>query len=202
MISPKSVARFLLTFAVIFALLMLPWLRLAEGYTAIFRAVGTWCFTSQEGRREVTFVESPDRATHTTYARIEIANRDLLKPDGSGPIRHLDMDVRRSGWQPTALLLALVLASPVRWKRRISALCWGCLLLQLVAMAFLAFAIWNESSEIGLVTLSPFWKSLASEWQYNFITLFSIVAPVVVWLLLTFRDGDMAAWRRADRAKF
>lgn len=192
MISAKGILRFLVTFAVIFTVLMLPWLGLAEGYMAVFRTVGAWCFTRDEGQREVTFLESPDKSVRPTFARIEIANRSRLKLDGSGPVRNLDFDVRGLGWKPTALLIALVLATPLPWKRRLTALCWGLLWVQLVVMIFLAFAIWNESSEIGLVTMSPFWKNLASQWQHNFIALFSLASPFMVWALVTFRTADMA----------
>lgn len=191
MIAPRIIIKFVATFVVIFCVLMLPWFGLAEGYANVFRAMGTWCFSHDEGRREVTFMDSPDQSLRPTFMRIEIANGDLLKPDGSGPVRNLDFDMRGLGWKSTALLVALVLATPLPWKRRLAALGWGILWVQLIVMGFLAFAIWNESSEIGLVTMSPFWKSLASEWQYNFIAQFSLAAPVVVWLLVTFRLGDL-----------
>jgi len=192
MISAKGILRFLVTFAVIFTVLMLPWLGLAEGYMAVFRTVGTWCFSRDEGRREVTFLESPDKSVRPTYARVEIANRERLKLDGSGPVRNLDFDVRGLGWKPTALLIALVLASPLPWKRRLTALCSGLLWIQFAVMGFLAFAIWNESSEIGLATMSPYWKAIANEWQHAFIALFSLASPFMVWALVTFRTTDVA----------
>ncbi|MFA7345639.1 MAG: hypothetical protein WC003_15175 [Terrimicrobiaceae bacterium] len=201
MISTRTILRFPGIFAVIFAVLILPWLRLGEGDTPVFRTVGTWCFSRDEGQREVTFLESPDKSTRPTYARIEIANRSRLKPDGSGLVRNVDFDARGFGWNPVALLIALVLASPLPWKRRLTALCWGLFWIQFVVMIFLAYIIWNESSEIGLVTMSPFWKNIASAWQHHFIAQFSLAAPVVVWLLVTFRAGDLSIWNRADRGK-
>ncbi|MFA7345938.1 MAG: hypothetical protein WC003_16685 [Terrimicrobiaceae bacterium] len=199
MISAKSILRFLGVFAVIFTVLMLPWLGLAEGYMAVFRTVGTWCFSRDEDRREVAFLESPDKSARPTYARIEIANRERLKPDGSGLVRNVDFDVRGLGWKPTALLIALVLASPLPWKRRLAALCWGLFWVQAVMMGLLAYIIWNQSSEVGLITMSPFWKTIASAWQHHFIAQFSLAAPVAVWLLVTFRTGDLGIWQRADR---
>jgi len=192
----SSVLRFLAAFVVIFiVLMMLPWPGLA--YMAVFRTVGTWCFSRDEGQREVSFLKSPDKSA--TFCRIEIANRARLNPDGSGLVRNVDFDVRGFGWKPMALFIALVLASPLPWKRRLVALCWGPLWVQAAVMGLLAFAIWNESSEIGLVTMSPFWKSLAAECQHNFIAHFSLAAPVVVWLLMTFRTGDLAVWQQAAR---
>lgn len=202
MIYTRAIARFLAAFVVIFSVLMLPWLGLAKGYTAVFRAIGTRCFSNDEGQREVTFLDSPDKAVRPTFVRIEIANRKLLKPDGSGTVRNLDFDVRGLGWQPTALLMALVLASPLPWGRRLTALGWGLFWVQIVVMGFLAFAIWNESSEVGLVAMSPFWKNIASGWQDSFITQFSLAAPVAVWMLVTFRTGDLALWRKPMRGKY
>jgi hypothetical protein len=199
MISTRSILRFLATFAAIFIVLILPWF--GPAYMAVFRTVGTWCFSREEGQRKVTFLESPDKSTRPTYARIEIANRARLKPDGSGLVRNVDFDVRGFGWKPMALLMALVLASPLPWKRRLDALCWGLFWVLVVMMVLLAFVIWNESSEIDLVTMTPLWKALASEWQHSFITQFSLAAPVVVWMLVTFRTGDLAAWRGVGRGK-
>lgn len=163
--------------------------------------MGTWCFTRESGQREVAFVDFPDKSIRPTFAKIEIVNRRLLKHDGSGPVRNLDLDVRGLGWKPTALLMALVLASPLPWKRRVAALCWGVLWMQVVVIGFLTFAIWNESSEIGLVTMSPFWKNLAAQWQHNFIAQFSLASPVVVWLLVTFRNGDSSIGQRTKGGK-
>lgn len=188
----SSVLRFFAAFVVIFIVLMLPWPGLA--YMAVFRTVGTWCFSRDADQREVSFLKSPDKSA--TFYRIEIANRARLNPDGSGLVRNVDFDVRGFGWKPMALLIALVLASPLPWKRRLVALCWGLFWVQMVVMGLLAFVIWNESSEIGLVTMSPFWKAIANEWQHAFIALFSLAAPVVVWLLVTFRSGDVTFLKR------
>ena len=45
----------------------------------------------------------------------------------------------------------------------------------------LSFAIWNESTEVALATLSPFWKTLANGVEIA-LTPFGLLAPILVWL--------------------
>jgi hypothetical protein len=162
---------------------------------AVFRTLGTLCFAREDGRREVLFQDHPDASVRPTFVRVEIANRQRLA-FGSGPVRHLDFDARGLGWRPTALVMALILASPLPWRRRLFALGWGILGVQIVVMVILAFAIWNESSEVGLVTISPFWKVVVSGWQHSMVALFSLAAPILIWLLVTIRGRDFEAFQK------
>ena len=200
MISARVVWRFAGLFVAVFCVLMLPWLHLAEGYMAVFRTLGTLCFAREEGRREVLFQDHPDASVRPTFVRVEIANRQRLA-FGSGPVRHLDFDARGLGWRPTALVMALILASPLPWGRRLAALGLGVVVMQLVVMGFLALAIWNDSSEIGLVTMSPFWKALVSGWQSRMMSLFSLAAPVLIWLLVTIRGRDIEGLQKGAFAE-
>jgi hypothetical protein len=196
MIFAPVIWRFLAVFAAIFVVLMVPRLGLTEKYMVLFQKLGAACFTRDDGRREVLFLNSPDPLLRPTFARIEIADRQKLQPDGSGPVRHVDFDVRGLGWTPTALFVSLVLASPVPWSRRLAALGLGVAGVQIVIMGFLALAIWNESSEIGLVSMPPFWKGIVTDWQRNLIALFSLAAPVIIWILVTVRGQDVEFLRK------
>lgn len=188
MITPSSVLRFLGIFVAIFFVLNLPQLQLLEAYRKFFSSVGTMVFTRETGAREVIFI--PTRVAHlkSVTARIEIANRRHMSIDGSGPVRHLDFDLQRLAWTPTTLLIALILATPIAGKRKLFALAGGLLALQAVLMACLSLAILRESSEIGLVSLSPFWKSTISTFQMNVLSTITIAAPLAIWVIATFRN--------------
>jgi len=41
-----------------------------------------------------------------------------------------------------------------------------------------------------LVTMSPFWKALVSGWQSQMMSLFSLAAPVLIWMALAIRGRD------------
>lgn len=161
----------------------------------VFRAVGGFVFTRDSGERDVRFVPSSREILSPTLARIEIVNRSLMHPDGSGPVRQLDFDAFKLAWQPCAFLIALVVATPLPWSRRLRALGWGLLVVHGVIVLCLAFVIWRESAEVELVSLSPFWSDLAARWQVGFLTLLSLTCPVVIWVLVMFRSGDFASMR-------
>ncbi len=147
-------------------------------------------FSSDHGPRDVVFLAHPEHVKLPSMVRIEIANRRWLSADGSGPVRHLDLDVHGFAILPTILLIALVLATPLPMGKRIVSLLLGLLLLQLVVMGFLALAIWNESAQIGLVNIKPEWKTIMETTIVNVVTHFSIAAPIAIWVLVCLRNID------------
>jgi hypothetical protein len=114
----------------------------------------------------------------------------LMNADDSGPVRHLDFDTLGLGWRPTALLIALIVATPISWARRRWALFWGLIWQNAFLLVFLGFLIWNESSEISLVNLTPFWKHLASNFKDALVGQAGLAVPVAIWVLVTFRRID------------
>ena len=53
--------------------------------------------------------------------------------------------------------------------------------------------IWNESTTVSLVTLSPFWKEIADALEYTLVTQMGISfsIPVLVWIAVLFRRQDV-----------
>jgi hypothetical protein len=89
--------------------------------------------------------------------------------------------------------MAFIAASPIPWRRRAWALVWGLI----VVDSFIVFSvwvyIWNESTNVSLVTLSPFWKQIADGLQYTLVTQMGISfsVPVLIWLFVTFRSTEI-----------
>ena len=186
----SSLKKILIRFALIYVLLLLPWPGFREAYGAYFRAFGGMVFAGQTERFEVTF-ETPERnSPRPQDTRVVIVNNALMNYDGSGPVRNLDFDAHAVGWRPIALLAALVIATPLPWGRRIRALAFGALAMHLYFLLFLLVAIWNESTEISLVSLTPFWKSAALGLKAMMVSQLSLFLPVLVWGLVTFRAKD------------
>jgi len=178
-------ALFCVRFLILFGLALVPWPRLPAACGGYFRAVGQWVFDSKTGPRSLGF---EPREAHDT--RIVIINRKLMQPDGSGPVRNLEVDSFDFTWRPVSLLLALILASPVSWPRRAWALAVGGVCLQGFLLFVLGFAIWNQSSEVALVTFSPFWKQAAENISHVLVGQLNIAAPFLIWLVVTFRRED------------
>lgn len=172
---PSGLARFTL----IFGLLLIPWPGLATGCARVLSDAGSLVFTSATGAREVTFELLGDRET-----RIAIVNRRLMNGDGSGPVRNLDFNTVSVAWRPFVLLFALVVATPLTlaWRIRTLGLVGAALLLYLGLT--LAFSLWNESTEVSLTVLSPFWKLIANGVEGALLEMLGLAVPVLLWLLI------------------
>jgi len=185
MLPPKALTAFCVRFLLFFGLSLVPWPGLPAACNGYFRAVNRLVFESKSGPRSLEF--GPNEAHDT---RIVIINRKLMQPDGSGPVRNLDLDSFNFMWRPVSVLLALILASPVSWPRRVWALVVGGVCLQLFLLFVLGFAIWEESTDVALVSLSPFWKQAAGNMTHVLVGQLNIAAPFFIWLVVTFRRED------------
>lgn len=185
----KPAVRFVVCFVCWYVALLFLWPIAGQAYCAAFRAVGTLLHGSNDQRKEISF-EPLLSGYRDDYTRVVIVNPAMMKADGSGPVRHLDLDTRAFGWKPLVLLFALVLATPLPLGRRMRALLWGSLCQQGFVMLALGFCIWQESREIGLVSLSAAAKEAAMGVRSLLTGQLAVAVPVLIWLLVTFRRGD------------
>jgi len=193
----RFVARFLCWFVTIYALLIIPWPGSRELYGAYLRSVAKTILVENHGRRILRFDEVPaDKRNHTLDTRITVANREQIDANGSGRAVMLDLDSRGIGWTPTALLIALVLATPVTWSRRLQALAWGLLAVHSLIIFSIEACIWNQSdatSGLNLIELSPFYKMIVSGLEETLVTQLgaSFAIPFLIWIVSTFRRKDL-----------
>lgn len=190
----KKLVRFILWFGLIYGLLIYPWPGLDDAYNRYFRVIGQMAFPEHSGNRILQFGSCEMR--HDFYCirtQITLGNRDQTNPDGTLPVKNLGIDARGVGWIPTALTIALILPSPVSWKRKLVALAWGLIFVHLFIWFSVWAYIWNQSDAIGLVTLSPTWKEIAGALEETLITQMevSFAAPVLIWMLVTFGRDDL-----------
>ena len=190
----RHLVRFLWQFALIFVLLILPWPGWDQLYAQYFRGLGEMVFSRDEGQRLVRFRPSPpEQNSAALTTRMTLGNRDLMDANGKGRGEIVDLDTRSIGWVPTALTAALILATPIRWRRRGWALVWGMLLIHAFILFSLQTWIWNQEPGLSLLTLPPFLKQIVDDLQYTLITQLgaSFSVPVIIWLLVTFRREDL-----------
>jgi len=188
---------FLGRFALAYGLLIAPWPGFNEIYGRYFRALGELVFAQETGLRLLHFEAVPEASRHGLDTRIVLANREQLDRTGSGPVRYLELDTRGVGWVPTALILALVLATPLSWRRRGWALLWGLLAVHGLILFSVTTYIWSSSTELSLVMLAPFWRHTVEGLEETLITQMGagFVAPVLIWALVTLRKKDLVVWR-------
>jgi hypothetical protein len=187
--------RFLLRFLVIFGLLIAPWPGLNQAYSGYFQSLGQMVFgSSGESPRKVT-VEPSSGERVGLDTRIILQNTAFAASDGKKLLRAEEIDSRSIGWVPTALTVALVLATPIPWTRRLTALAGGLVLIHLFIFLSLQSWIWNNSPSVSLLTLSSFWQQAVDELNYALMNQLGIsfTVPVVIWTLVTFRRQDQNA---------
>ena len=163
----------------------------ADGiYNGIFRSIGTLLYGRNDRVKEIGF-ENLKRGDHLNYTRVVIVNPALMKPDGSGPVRNLDIGTRGFGSASLALLAGLIRASPVSWSRRGRALLWAVFWHQVLVFGTLGYCIWLDSAEVGLVHLTAAGKELATGIKNIQAGALAVAVPVVLWVLVMFHAGDL-----------
>ncbi len=188
-ISRNLIAGFMFRLVLVYALLMVPWRGFTENYVDTTQGVIRAIFGADDARHNVTVEPLPGDPAHPYNTRIVIVNNALMNPDGSGPIRNVDFDTM--GMSPATLLIALILATPVSWRRKGLALLTGVPIAYVIALLFLGFSIWDESSEIGLVAFNPVTKQVIEVARNVLTTQLSLSIPALIWLLTIFRREDL-----------
>ncbi len=188
----KPVAAFFLKVVVIYALLMIPWPGVMGAYGYVFRACGNTVFRTFGSTGRVHFapiipVPAGKDAKDTT---VTLEN---IKPPGVRGT--MDMNSRLMGYLPAAFAAALILATPVPWSRRLWALLWGILLMSGFAGFELTLRLvdaFSDKNPLAVVTLGPVAKGalliLLKVIALSPVTAY--IAPVFVWILVTFRRTD------------
>lgn len=217
MVPPKQLGRFCIAAIVVCVILIPRWPGIESGYAYLFRAGGNllfsetfWCWT--EG--EVHFIDlrdpdqagaieravgapvgegfSPTRAEGAKDTLMILINRRLGGSDG------LRTSSREGGYIPTALIIVLVLATPLPWRRRLWTLLWGWVLVQLFIVLRLTVTLSEGFSGVKDHTLfhpSEFWGGILSNVQNVLCDdpFVSWVFPVFVWFLVALRSRIWAA---------
>ena len=181
---------FAIRLAIGYALLVVPWPGLNDIYATAFRACGNVLFASFGPSGSVRFVAADptenkwDTETH-------------LYRQGRADYWRIGQNSRYTGYLPTITLIVLVLATPVTWSRRGTALFWGLLLVHGFVAIRLAVSLMYGFRSIGLFIYGPT-INRAVDITYEVVaisTVTSHVIPALIWVLVMFRRSD---WVVAD----
>ncbi len=225
---PKAVLRFVSLLAVVYSLLAFP-ARLSptweHAYASVFRSGGNMFF-SRFWFWPQARVKFLDLRSETLLSEVNAAIPGQLPPEFELPRPTQDMDtllvlLNRNapgsvgmhstgsnvmGYVPTAVLVSLILVTPLAWSRRGWMIAWGLVAVHgLIAVRLTAVVLFHGFAEAGqryaLFHPGSFFKSV---WERADDVLadnptFAYVAPVCLWLaiLLGFAFWDR---RRAGQA--
>ncbi len=200
MLSSKQVAGFALRFAFFYGVLMAPWPGLTETYGGFYRAIVQITVVSSDPQRSVVVRRyQPGKPLSASAMDTEILHRVPGTPGISraGATRSIRSS-RSTGYMPTALAFALMLASPMSWKRRVSGLAVAALMMTLFVAAMPAFQIYEAFEPERTHFLISQLPWLAAPWRtiVHGFAQFSLwmgpyyLVPTLVWLLLAFEPED------------
>ncbi len=213
MFEPKRIAKFALWAMVIFSLLCVPWKARDRAYAEAFRRAGDrvfarfWFWPQASVNfldlRSTTLFEAIDDVTPGTLPPQfkppppeDVVQDTLMVLQNSDALPSIGM-VRTSsrpiGYWPTAALLSLILATPMRCWRKASGLLVGLVLVH----GFVAFRLTilllhtgfaDPVKKYRLFTPSPRFGEILTSLDKVFADdpTFAFVAPVFIWLLVVF----------------
>lgn len=187
---------FIVRFLLIYGVLMALWPVVSNGYGTLFRA-GGGVVSELCGRRiAVQFEHIPDAGRmNDTEMLVGIV--------GSGVRLPSTLSSWHMGYLPTALLTALVLATPVPLARRTRAILWGLLLVQaFIALRqgiLIGYGLHLSAGEPGILG-TPFWRgtlltgiNMVAGGQGS-----SWIAALFIWALVSVRREALDGLLQAD----
>jgi hypothetical protein len=192
MLRTKPLLFFIIKAAIIYFVLAAPFSFYDEMYGKLYRKCAVGLFYNFHGNGFVRFAEGNEKS----ITRINVGNYDQVRSDGTGKTTFGYLNIRFLAYLPTALLISLILASPVNWKRKLQSLLIGLFLLT----AFIMLLQWLH---IMYLSIRAPWLNLIdySETKKNNFNLaykylvempgFSRFLVVLIWLLVTFRIDDL-----------
>ena len=184
----QLISRFFIKLFICYGLFLVAWPALSDPYASAFRKVGTKVFRSFGPDGDV-LIKKRDNPTRMLDSDLVQGNRKT-RSFGTTPF-----GTRYQGYAPTAVLLSLILASPVTWKRRGWATVLGLILVHL----WIAFALWlmlvdtySDPNKLAMYELSPLVKGSLSYTTFVVTksTMTRYFVPVFFWILVTFRRDD------------
>jgi hypothetical protein len=198
--SPRAVRRFLITCAIVAAILLAPWPRWGRVFVGAFAGYANVVvgFFAIGGANEPGFsAPSADDRLRPEIGEWTV----LLVPSGGDNGEAIPLDTRILGYTPFAIFAALVTATPVSRRRKLKLVAGGGAML----LARLAIAIVLPVGR-SLGPAGPSWAygPIADTIWFAFITppATSYVAAALAWwlaLALTTRSGQPPA--KGDRRK-
>lgn len=189
----KRVSVFFVLTMLIYGLLFLPWITPRPAYRSLLVGAGNLILPHAFGDRGSVTLEA---ITETPKGQ-DVAVR-LVKHRPQRVTATMELSSGHLGFRASAFLIALVLATPIAFPRRAWALLWGILLINAFVLLRLWLKLMDGFSDSNVLAIFTFGETLKSELQWAVLMLYkapemNYIIPALVWLLVTFRRGDLPA---------
>lgn len=161
-------------FLAVFVTLMLCWPIVGGAYGGLFRSAGN-AVVGLGSHGRVWFAKPEGSAgEHDTQL--------VIVDPSTRTQRQTDLSSRRHGYMPTALLVALALATPIAWRPRLWLLLWGLLGVQTYVGIKLLLLPVAYGADGGAWSTASAMRSLL--WVLSATTVGWALVPVLIWLTL------------------
>ncbi len=197
MLRNKPIAGFLIRFVLVYAVLMAPWPGVKSVYQSAFSSGWSFVFgtiTSPETVR-LAPLESADRMADTT---LFVRHRHVPG------IVNMTINCRQTAYLPTAVAMALLLATPIPWPRRVKALCWGLALVHLFIglrlVVMLLYGAYRDVSPPDYADPGIWVKTVAATVLFvGTGQALSYIGPIFIWLVVALRRDDLTRILQMER---
>lgn len=193
MLRQKTWAVLALRFALVFVLLVLPWPGFRESFAGLIRRELGLVLKAVVFQHEVRVCEARDAPHPSIDIRVLLRNPMGTAAEGQPLAREATFDSRSIGWMPHAMMLALVAATPVAWRRLWRILAAGLAGAHLLVLATFVVGVLNAVVDEH----SPRWIYWGEQGLYHVLVenlWSSFVGPFLLWIacLLAFGDRPLA----------
>lgn len=204
----SKLGSFLARLVVIYLVLVFPWPGWRAAYASGFHAAGNTFFHQLGDAGRALFIPygegpRPD-ATARQHGRWDTTV--ILKNDRLREGLPMPMSARNLGYMPVAVLLTFLLATRMRWRRRLFAMALGLVIVH----GFVWLRVWlpivevfSRGDDFAVYTLSPFWRGAVDRANMALAqhpTSFMIL-PMLIWAMLAFRLEDWTGKPQSATAK-
>jgi len=193
--SGRPIGGFFARLLLLYILLVIPWPGLKPTYARCYSSVATLVFGSLVPGGAVRFTPMPEPMKGYDV-RMDLVN---LRTSATQTAM---VSSRDPAYFQTAFLVSLILATPLPWRRRLKSLVVGIVAVHAFMFLRVLLTILHgfARGRVGLLSPDPPWDTILSVLAR--VALADIVSllmvPVLIWILITFRQADWERWAHAD----
>lgn len=192
-INKRPILSFIVVFIIVFPLLMfaLPYLR--SPYASFFQKTGNFFFknfvnNSESLQRDVKIFRTSDKKR---ILQIDIGFKDIRVEGGNMMAKLTEIDTQKEGLVPFLFLISLILASPIKLKKKAKALLYGALLLHIWILFKFNMQILDNFNYPNLVFIDLPFPFDSFVYYFNaFIRVTgassALVIPIIFWVIVAY----------------
>jgi hypothetical protein len=176
----RTLVCFVLRFAILFGLLVWPWTGPRDAIRAGFSAQVRWLVGAMLPPQAFRVETYADPAHPTLDTLVDLADRKTPDPSGRQLVMGMPFDSVSQGWIPFAMLIALIVATPLPRVNRLRALLAGALFVQLLVAVTILVGV-SSALRSGA---APAWPRLPLMLANHLLVeniWFGFVAPFLFW---------------------